>query len=438
MHAGKRLCTGIAMVAAFLAVTAPDHRAQAAEVGVALVAEGLTSPVALAEPPDGSGRLFVLEQVGRIRIIDRNGELLARPFLDFRDRLDPTIEPGFDERGALGLAFHPNFAENGKLYVYYSAPLREGHGLDNVEWGTHTSHIAELRVSDDDANRADPDYERLVLQVDEPQFAHNAGALAFDPQGMLNIALGDGGSAPENGDYPREGTSQLPGSLLGKILRIDVDRDDGPGYGIPEDNPFVGKAGYRGEIFAMGFRNPYRMSFDPDGSGRMFVGDVGQNSYEEINLVEPGGNYGWAIKEASHCFNWDDFEGHFETCDDDGLIDPIIEYKNGGKFPDDGEGRSTVGGVIYRGEALPFLQGRLVFGDWSLEAGEPTGVLYVGSPGDEPRGSWTHEPLEIAGEFPHFILSLAHDQAKELYVLTNDAQGPEGDSGKVFKLIAAK
>ncbi|MGI9507133.1 MAG: PQQ-dependent sugar dehydrogenase, partial [Geminicoccaceae bacterium] len=232
--------------------TLVSPEARSADVGVELVAEGLTAPLTLAEAPDDSGRFFVLEQVGRIRVIDADGKLLDEPFLDFRDRLDPTIEPGFDERGALGFAFHPGYAENGKLYIYYSAPLRDGHGLQNEEWGTHTSHIAEIRVSEDDPNKADPDYARLVLQVDQPQFAHNAGTLTFGPKGMLFVALGDGGSAPENGDYPREGTSQMPDDLLGKILRIDVNQENGKAYGIPEDNPFVGKDGYRGEIYAMG------------------------------------------------------------------------------------------------------------------------------------------------------------------------------------------
>lgn len=407
----------------------------AAEADVELIAEGLTAPVALAAPADGTDRLFVLEQMGRIRIISGEGDLLEEPFLDFRDRLDPTIEPGFDERGALGLTLHPDFAENGKLYVYYSAPLRANHDLQNEEWGTHTSHIAELKVSTDDPNKADPDYERLILQVDQPQFAHNAGALAFGPQGMLHIALGDGGSAPENGDYPKEGTSQEPGNLLGKVLRLDVNQQNGLAYGIPDDNPFVGQEGYRGEIFAMGFRNPYRMSFDPDGSGRMFIGDVGQNSFEEIDLVVAGGNYGWAIKEATHCFDWDDFEGHFEGCDDAGLIDPIVEYKNGGKHPEESEGRSTIGGVVYRGSALPDLEGKLVFGDWSKDGGEPSGVIYVATPNDDPNGFWDYEPLTIKSGFAHFILSLAHDQDNELYILTHDSQGPEGQGGKVFKLV---
>lgn len=411
--------------------------AAAAEAGVELLAEGLTAPLTLAEFPDGTGRLLVLEQVGRLRIIDADGKLLEEPFLDFRDRLDPTIEPGFDERGALGFAFHPAYAGNGKFYVYYSAPLRKGHDLQNEEWGTHTSHIAEVKVSEDDPNKADPDYERLVLQVDQPQFAHNAGTLAFGPKGMLHIALGDGGSAPENGDYPVEGTSQDPGDLLGKILRIDVDQVNGAAYGIPDDNPFADKDGYRGEIYAMGFRNPYKISFDPDGSGRMFAGDVGQNSYEEIDLVEPGGNYGWAIKEATHCFDWDDFEGHFEGCDDAGLTDPIIEYKNGGKHPDESEGRSTIGGVVYRGTAMPDFEGKLVFGDWSIDGGEATGVIYLATPADQEDQAWDYERIDIADGFPHFLMGIAHDLDNELYLLAHDVQGPEGEGGKVFKLMPA-
>jgi glucose/arabinose dehydrogenase len=196
-RASFRSMSGLVCTAGLLAYAllawAPAHAYEARAV---LVAEGLTAPVALAEAPDGSGRLFVLEQNGRIRIIDAEGQLLEEPFLDFRDRLDPTIEPGFDERGALGLALHPDFAENGRLFVYYSAPLREDHEVQNVEWGVHTSRLVELKVSADDPNRADPDYEKLILAVDQPQFAHNAGALAFGPEGKLFVALGDGGSAP--------------------------------------------------------------------------------------------------------------------------------------------------------------------------------------------------------------------------------------------------
>ena len=436
---GTALCTGaaLAVLSTLAGPSAASDVGGFPKIGVELVAEGLTAPLTLSEFPDDSGRLLVLEQVGRLRIIDADGNLVEQPFLDFQDRLDPTIEPGFDERGALGFAFHPDYADNGKLYVYYSAPLREDHDLQNEEWGTHTSHIAEIKVSDDDLNLADPDYERLVLQVDQPQFAHNAGTLAFGPKGMLHIALGDGGSAPENGDYPREGTSQMPDDLLGKILRIDVNQVNGAAYGIPEDNPFVGKEGYRGEIYAMGFRNPYKIAFDPDGSGRLIAGDVGQNSYEEIDLVVPGGNYGWAIKEATHCFDWDDFEGHFEGCDDEGLIDPIIEYKNGGKHPDESEGRSTVGGVIYRGEAFPAFQGKLIFGDWSIDGGEATGALYLSEPSEEEGEAWAYERIQIAGGFPYFLLGIAHDRANELYFLTHDVQGPEGEGGKVFKMTAA-
>lgn len=435
-----RMLDAAAIVSMVLVVGAlSPTEANAFEVGVELIAEGLTAPLALAEPPDGSGRLFVLEQIGRIRIIDADGKLLAEPFLDFHHRLDLTIGDAFDERGALGFAFHPDFANNGKLYVFYSAPLRPDHTLTvkKIEWGAHTSHIAELKVKANDPNKADPDYERVLLQVDKSQFAHNGGTLAFGPDGMLYISLGDGGSAPENGDYPIEGTSQHGDNLLGKILRIDVDGGgNGAAYGIPADNPLVGEAGYRPEMFAMGFRNPFRMSIDHE-TGSVYVGDVGQNSYEELDRVEPGGNYGWAIKEATHCFDWSNFEGHFEGCDDAGLIDPIIEYKNGGKHPDESEGRSTVGGFIYRGTELPALQGKLIFADWGVHGGEPSGVIYVGTPGDVPTARWQYERLRIDGgaTIPHFILSMGEDAAKELYVLTHDAMGPDGASGKLFKLV---
>src|ERR671919_810397 len=259
------------------------------DVDLELIADGLTSPVTLMEAPDGTGRLFVVDQAGLIRVITPSGVLLPEPFLDVRDRM-VALQAGFDERGLLGLAFHPDYASNGRFFVYYSAPLREG----GPAGFNHTSHISEFTVSGD-PDRADPASERILLQVDEPQFNHNAGSLQFGPEDeYLYISFGDGGGANDVGlghvaDWYAEnggGNGQdVTQNLLGSILRIDV--DSGSPYGIPPDNPFVGTPGLD-EVWAYGFRNPYRMSFDRGGSRQLFVGDVGQLRWEEVSIVTAG------------------------------------------------------------------------------------------------------------------------------------------------------
>jgi len=302
-------------------VTAEPER-----VGLALVAGGFTAPVALASPNDGTGRLFVADLLGVIRIIDADGHLLDPPFLDLTDRI-VRLRPGYDERGLLGLAFHPKFTENSRFFVYYSAPLRAGapRGWD------HTSRISEFTVAADDGNRADPDSERVVLEVEEPQFNHNGGSIAFGPDGCLYIPLGDGGGARDVGPgHPPKGNGQDITTLLGSILRIDV---DGPEpYGIPEDNPFVGKDG-RDEIYAYGLRNPWRTTFDAGGENRLFAADAGQYLWESVKIIVAGGNHGWNLKEGNHAF---DPENPYESPEDvpevdlrgEPLIDPIIEYPN--------------------------------------------------------------------------------------------------------------
>src|ERR687892_1944271 len=228
------------------------------DVGLKQVADGLTSPLTVIQPPDDSGRLFIVDQAGDIRILAADGTLLAEPFLDLRDKIVP-LQAAFDERGLLGLAFHPHYADNGRFFVYYSAPLRDG----GPEGFDHTSHVSEFRVSAD-PNRADPASERIILQVDEPQFNHNGGTVLFGPDGFLYISLGDGGGADDVGlghvedwyEANAGGNGQdITQNLLGNILRIDVDA--GAPYGIPSDNPFTAKPGCADgcdEIFAYGFR----------------------------------------------------------------------------------------------------------------------------------------------------------------------------------------
>src|ERR1043165_525913 len=257
-------------------------------VGLELIADGFTSPVALIDPKDGSHRLFVVDQTGLIWIVS-NGKRVAKPFLDLRSRV-VKLNSFYDERGLLGLAFHPDFKKNGHFYVSYSAPLRAGLSPDECD---HTTYISEFPVSADDSNQADPNSERVLLSIDKPGYNYEAGHIAFGPDGYLYIATGDSVRDPatESGKY-----AQDTASLLGKILRIDVNvtADTGQNYLIPADNPFTSGGGLP-EIFAYGFRNPYRFSFDVSDSGktRLFVGDVGQAMMEEVDLVKSGGNYGW-------------------------------------------------------------------------------------------------------------------------------------------------
>lgn len=414
-------------------------------VGLRLVAEGLTAPVTMVRSADRSGRLFVLDQSGLIRVIHRNGPLDPEPFLDVRDRL-VTLRPGFDERGLLGLAFHPRYAQNGRFYVYYNRPLRAGGptGFDS------TVTVSEFRVSRTDPDRADPASERILLQVDKPQFNHNAGTLLFGPRdGYLYIALGDGGGANDAGlghldDWYADnagGNAQNTTTLLGKILRVDVDR--GRPYGIPRGNPFAGRHGGDGrdEIYAYGFRNPYRMSFDTSGGGqRLIVGDVGQNLWEEVNVVIRGGNYGWNVREGAHCFDAENPTVPPASCPTVGpdrrrLIDPVIEYRNAAQ--PGGVGLALIGGHVYRGHGLRGFRGSYIFGDWSRGFGSADGSLFVAAP--RRFGPWPRQDLRVSGtqngRIGHNVLGFGVDHRDELYVLTSDTTGPSGTTGKVFQLV---
>ena len=411
-------------------------------VGLRLVAEGLTQPVVLVQPNDHSGRLFVADQTGVIRIINADGTLRPEPFLDIGARM-VRLNPFYDERGLLGLAFHPNYRRNGRFFVYYSVPLRAGApaGFD------HTSEIAEFHVSGD-PNRADPSSERAILFVDKPQANHNGGTIAFGPEdGYLYISIGDGGGADDDGpghveDWyaaNRGGNGQdVTHNLLGNILRIDVDR--GAPYAIPRSNPFVGKDGLD-EIYAYGFRNPWRFSFDMKEDHTLIAGDAGQNRWEEVSVVRKGGNYGWNVKEGTHCFDTENPHADRPSCPSampggTPLIDPVIEYKNAGQ--PGGVGVTVVGGVVYRGHAIDHLKGRYVYGDWSQTfVGPPTGQLFVASP--RGRGMWPTQKLFIStspdGELHHRVLAFGQNRKGEVYLLTTDNVGPSGTTGKVFKLI---
>jgi glucose/arabinose dehydrogenase len=415
-------------------------------VGLELVTEGLNAPVDLMPAGDGSGRLFVVDQAGLIRILTPEGELLDEPFLDIRDRMI-GLRPGYDERGLLGLAFHPDYQQNGVFYVYYSAPLDPG----APQGWNHTSHLSRFTVSEGDENRGDRGSEEVILRVDQPQSNHDGGKIAFGPDGYLYVALGDGGGANDVGaghveDWyeanPGGNGQDVTENLLGSLLRIDVDTGDP--YGVPEDNPFVGREGLD-EIWAYGLRNPYRFSFDAGGDLELFAADAGQNLWEEVSIVTEGGNYGWNVKEGSHCFSPATPNQPPETCPDadpegNPLIDPIIEYRNGG--PPEGLGLAVVGGFVYRGEALPGFEGRYVFGDWSRNFAAGNGTLFVATRPESEGSMWTFEELRIAtsddGRLGEFLLAFGQDAENELYVLTSGTPGPAARSGRVYKIVAAE
>lgn len=414
---------------------ADDLRApQGGEVGLELVADGLVSPVFLIESPDDSGRLFVVDQAGQIRILSEDGEPTDELFLDLKDKI-VELNPQYDERGLLGLAFHPDFANNRRFFVYYSVPRRESAPPD---WN-HTSRLSEFLVSQDDPNVADKGSERVVLEVDKPQANHNAGHIAFGPDGFLYVPLGDGGRANDQGiGHSPQGNGQDVTNILGDILRIDV--NGAPPYGIPPDNPLVGRPEARPEIFAYGFRNPYHISFDQGGSNELLVSDAGQDRFEEVSLVTKGGNYGWRIKEGTHCFNVDRPVDPLPTCASTGpfgepLIDPVIEYSRLEIL-----GSTVIGGYIYRGKELPELVGKYVYGDYSRDRLKPDGTLFVSSRAQS--GLWPIQELRphlesenINGSLKHFVLGFGQDKAGEIYLLAKTESGPTGATGKVFRLV---
>lgn len=410
------------------------------EVGLEPIASGLTSPVALRQAPDGTGRLFIVDQVGLIHIVGPEGERLPEPFLDLRDRMVALMD-GFDERGLLGLAFPSDFGREGRFFVYYSAPLRDG---APEEWN-HTSHLSAFRVSEEDPNRADPASEQVILQVDQPQFNHDGGTIAFGPDGYLYVALGDGGGANDAGmGHGQDGNGQDPTTLLGSILRIDVVGAEARPYKIPDDNPFVDDPEARDEIYAYGLRNPFRIAFDP-ATGWLYAGDVGQNLWEEVDIVRAGQNYGWNLREGRQCFDPENPSDPPDRCADKGpagrpLVDPVIEYLNANA--PGGLGYSVIGGVVYRGSAMPSLTGRYLFGDWASPLADGDGLLLVASPGDlEDADLWPFERLRVAesagGGLGAQLLAFGQDLDGEAYVLTSESSGPTGNTGRVRKLVPA-
>ncbi len=342
---------------------------------------GFKSPVGLYPAGDGSGRVFIVEQRGTIQV-RTPGQNGSKTFLDITDR----VYSG-GELGLLGLAFHPNFAESGRFFVNYTA--RAG--------GLHTV-ISEFRVNDD-PDKADARIERILLTIPQPYANHNGGEIAFGPEGYLYLALGDGGS----GNDPH-GNGQSLSTLLGKILRIDIDRGNGNvPYAVPPDNPFVKKKGAAPEIWAYGLRNPWRFTFDPV-TGWLFAGDVGQRAREEIDVIKKGGNYGWNVMEGTICT-----PGVNPKCKPKGFEPPIIDYPRS-------DGTTVIGGRVYRGRTIPFLCGVYVYGDFGN--GRIWGLRYDGSAVLEQQ-----KLLESGRR----ISAFGQDEQRELYVVDY--------SGEILKVV---
>ena len=416
------------------------------QVDLQMVEDGFVSPIGLVPIPDNSGRMIVIDQIGRLWVLDASGNKLPTPFIDLTSRM-VTLNPGFDERGLLGVAFHPNYSSNGRLFIYYNAPPRAGGPTPTTTWN-NLARFSEFQISPD-PNVVNMNSERVFLELDDPQGNHNGGTLIFGPDGYLYISIGDGGGANDNGnghvpDWYLTNTGgngqDVEANLWGSVLRLDMDA--GMPYGVPSDNPFVGKAGFD-EIYAYGFRNPYRMSFDMGGSHRLFLGDAGQILYEEVDIVEKGQNYGWNVKEGTHCFSTatpGTSLGECPTIDPFGnrLIDPVIEMLNVANPAEGVKTLTVIGGHVYRGKEIHGLKGDYVFGSFS-KAGTPQGELFVAKPAGP--GLWPFTEISLVSFTDHlgaFVKGFGQDGNGEIYVATSTVIGPSGSTGKVYKLVAAE
>lgn len=327
-----------------LAVLAWSPRAAVAEPTVNLqpVYENLKieRPITIEIPTDGSKRLFLVQQRGLIRILPKDEKgTEAKTFLDFSGRRMEASEQSKFEEGLVGFTFHPKFAENGKFFVYYT------------QQDPKRARLSEMRVSKEDPDKADLSSERVILEVYLPYWNHHSGNLVFGPDGMLYFAIGDGGGKP-GGDPLRWAQNLFV--MNAKILRIDVDKKSGAReYGIPSDNPFVGKEAARDEVYAYGVRNPWGLSFDAEGT--LWCADVGQDLWEEVNIIEKGGNYGWSFREGFQKFAIRTDEPPPGTQ----FKDPVFAY-------DHTQGLSITGGLVYRGSKMPSLKGAYIYGDWAF------------------------------------------------------------------------
>jgi glucose/arabinose dehydrogenase len=398
-------------------------------------ATGLAAPLLMLPVPDGSDRLFIVDQIGLIRVI-AGGKLEAAPALDVSARLAP-LNKDFDERGLLGIAFDPGFNDpanpgHRRLFTYTSEPASETPDFPNPNRAgkpNHDSVLASWKMSAAHPGHVDPASRRELLRIEQPQFNHNGGMIAFGPDGMLYIGLGDGGAANDAGagHHPELGNSQDPRTVLGKMLRIDVNGSNARNgrYGIPADNPFADGKAALPEIFALGLRNPYRFSFAGDA---LLAGDVGQNKLEYLHRVEKGKNYGWRLKEGSFKFN---LNGTVERAGADlppGLADPILEY-------DHDEGTSIIGGFVYAGGALPQLREKYVTGDYRNPRSSSGRLFYADL---EKRDLREFIIGADDRELGFLLKGFGYDHEGEIYALGSTATGPAGSTGVVMKIVPAR
>ena len=378
-------------MATLLFLLIPSKSIPKTQIEVAFPNLTFDQPVDLQHPPDGSNRLFVVERAGRILVFENNPNVAEEEvFLDIRDKV---ISLGSWERGLLGLVFHPNYRDSGYFYVNYSA------------LNPHRTVVSRFKVSENNVDSADVASEFIIIEILQPDIVHYGGQIVFGPDGYLYIARGDGGP----GGDPN-GHGQNPQTLLGALLRIDVDNPmAGANYGIPADNPFVGNPdGFREEIFAYGLRNPWRFSFDPV-TGWLWLADVGQNLYEEINIVSSGENYGWNIMEGFHCYEPPD------NCNMTGLTMPILEYDHTGS-------QSITGGFVYRGAQVPSLYGKYIYADFV-----DGNVWFLEDDGINPPVN-----TELFNMGSHSVTSFGVDENYELYLCSWD--GGDGKHGKIYRL----
>ncbi len=402
-------------------------------IGLGTLATGLTSPENLEVAPDDPNKLLVTDQSGKVDVIE-NGVLQSTPFLDYTSRL-VTLMPGYDERGLLGMAFSPEYNDPAsagfhKVYVYASEPANSGTADFTVpDMGSATFDnqgvLSEFTVGA--TGSIDFSTRREILRNNHPQFNHNGGLIAFGPDGDLYMGIGDGGNANDvgPGHNPTIGNAQDTTRVEGKILRIDPLGNNSANheYGIPASNPFANGVGGLPEIYAYGFRNPYRFSFD---NGNLYVADVGQNNVEEVDNVQSGKNYGWGIKEGSFLFNNQTGDVSPDITGHPGLVDPILEY-------DHDEGIAVVGGFVYHGSAIPALDGKYVFGDFSRSFGAPDGRVFYADLSTGQINEFNYAGLASLGLF---IKGMGEDANGELYLLGSKTLGPTGSTGVVVEILA--
>lgn len=446
----KTLVASIAYAAISLVPINQVHAGKGIDVGLNTIASGLAAPVAGVAAPGDLGNLYVVDQIGKVYKVDTaTGDKTV--FLDVMGLLTPLGIPvlgGYDERGLLGLAFHPDFATNHLFYTFTTEPPSEQADFPSKPVD-HDNVIREW-------NAMRPEVSRVVLRVANPQFNHTGGTIAFGPDRMLYIALGDGGGEDDQDcqigvdgtvtqGHGSDGIGQDPNSILASILRIDPNPDSQGAlsanmqYRIPSDNPGVitfasGRASVIPEVWAKGLRNPFRFSFDFP-TAQLIAGDVGQDDIEEIDLIKKGGNYGWRVKEGSFLFDPRGCEiKGFQT---DGrafresprfpafAIDPIAQYRHN-------QGIAVIAGFVYRGNAIPALRGKYVFGDYSKNSNKPRGVLFhLAAPVSDNR----NKIEELGDTLDIFVLGFGQDSAGEIYVLGNLTGIPAGSSGVVKKIV---